>query len=116
MTSKFIVFEGIDGAGKTTQIKLLLEELSKRGIKCFTTAEPTEYPSGKKIREALSGDLADCTKIIIAQRISSVQDADMIIVLDKGEISAVGKHDELRAKSDIYREVYEQQTGGNDNE
>ena len=57
MTSKFIVFEGIDGAGKTTQIKLLLEELSKRGIKCFTTAEPTEYPSGKKIREALSGRL-----------------------------------------------------------
>ena len=40
----------------------------------------------------------------------------MIIVLDKGEISAVGKHDELLAKSDIYREVYEQQTGGNDNE
>lgn len=57
MTSKFIVFEGIDGAGKTTQIKLLLEELTKRGIKCFTTAEPTEYPSGKKIREALSGRL-----------------------------------------------------------
>ena len=57
MTSKFIVFEGIDGAGKTTQIKLLLEELSKRGIKCLTTAEPTEYPSGKKIREALSGRL-----------------------------------------------------------
>ena len=40
----------------------------------------------------------------------------MIIVLDKGEISAVGKHDELLTKSDIYREVYEQQTGGNDNE
>ena len=40
----------------------------------------------------------------------------MIIVLDKGEISAVGKHSELLTSSNIYREVYEQQTGGNDNE
>ena len=55
MTSKFIVFEGIDGAGKTTQIKLLKQSLAERGIECVTTAEPTEMPSGKKIREALSG-------------------------------------------------------------
>ena len=68
------------------------------------------------IREGFKKFIPETTKIIIAQRISSVQDADMIIVLDKGEISAVGKHDELLAKSDIYREVYEQQTGGNDNE
>ena len=55
---KFIVFEGIDGAGKTTQIKDLAAHLEGLGISCHVTAEPTEYPSGKKIREALSGRLA----------------------------------------------------------
>ncbi len=55
MTPRFIVFEGIDGAGKTTQIKLLRDALASRGIECHITAEPTEMPSGKKIREALSG-------------------------------------------------------------
>ena len=68
------------------------------------------------IREGFKKFIPETTKIIIAQRIASVQDADMIIVLDKGEISAVGKHSELLKTSDIYREVYEQQTGGNDNE
>ncbi len=52
---KFIVFEGIDGAGKTTQINLLREALTSRGIRCHVTAEPTDMPSGKKIREVLSG-------------------------------------------------------------
>ncbi len=55
MTSKFIVFEGIDGAGKTTQIKLLADNLKRYGIECYITAEPTDMPSGKLIREALSG-------------------------------------------------------------
>lgn len=55
MSAKFIVFEGIDGAGKTTQIKLLRDALVSRGIDCYITAEPTDMPSGKKIREALSG-------------------------------------------------------------
>ena len=54
---KFIVFEGIDGAGKTTQINLLRDALSSRNIRCHVTAEPTDMPSGKKIREALSGKL-----------------------------------------------------------
>ncbi len=53
--SKFIVFEGIDGAGKTTQIELLRKALSERGILCNITAEPTSLPSGKRLREALSG-------------------------------------------------------------
>lgn len=53
--SKFIVFEGIDGAGKTTQIELLCSALEKRGLKCKITAEPTDLPSGREIREALSG-------------------------------------------------------------
>ena len=68
------------------------------------------------IREGFKKFIPETTKIIIAQRIASVQDADMIIVLDKGEISAVGKHNELLTASEIYREVYEQQTGGSDNE
>lgn len=61
MMSKFIVFEGIDGAGKTTQIKLLNENLKKRGIDCYITAEPTDMPSGKLIREALSGRIKTTT-------------------------------------------------------
>lgn len=68
------------------------------------------------IRAGFKKFIPETTKIIIAQRISSVEDADMIIVLDKGAISAVGKHEELLASSEIYREVYEQQTGGKENE
>ncbi|MCH5190730.1 MAG: ABC transporter ATP-binding protein [Oscillospiraceae bacterium] len=64
------------------------------------------------IRKAFKEYIPETTKIIIAQRVSSVEDADMIIVMDGGKISAVGKHDELLAKSDIYREIYEQQTNG----
>ncbi len=68
------------------------------------------------IRDGFKKFIPETTKIIIAQRIASVQDADMIIVLDKGNITAIGKHEELLVSSDIYREVYEQQTGGNENE
>ena len=53
--AKFIVFEGIDGAGKTTQINLLKSALEARGITCLTTAEPTTFPSGREIRDALAG-------------------------------------------------------------
>ena len=69
-----------------------------------------------KIREELKNTIPDTTKIIIAQRISSVMDSDMIIVMDNGKISAVGDHDKLMKTSDIYREIYEQQTGGAENE
>ena len=54
---KFRVFEGIDGAGKTTQIDLLRKALEERGVACRTTAEPTALPSGKEIRRALAGEL-----------------------------------------------------------
>ena len=56
------------------------------------------------------------TKIIIAQRISSVEDADKIIVFDNGEISGVGTHDELLKNNEIYREVYTSQMKGSDSD
>ena len=69
------------------------------------------------IRQGFKSFIPETTKIIIAQRISSVQEADMIIVLDGGKVVGVGNHDELLATNEIYREVYTQQTrGGADNE
>lgn len=69
----------------------------------------------KLIRKALREDLPEMTKIVIAQRISSIEDADQIIVLDNGEINAIGNHDFLLKNNEIYREVYQSQTqkGGN---
>ena len=68
------------------------------------------------IRAGFKSYIPETTKIIIAQRISSVQDADLIIVMDNGRIEAKGTHDELLERSEIYREVYEQQIGGVGNE
>ena len=69
----------------------------------------------KLIRRALKNDLPKMTKIVIAQRISSIEEADQIIVLDNGEINAIGKHEDLLNNNEIYREVYVSQTqkGGN---
>ena len=67
-----------------------------------------------RIREGFRNYIPQTTKIIIAQRISSVQDADMIIVLDGGAVVDVGTHGELVSRCDIYREVYEQQISGGD--
>lgn len=66
------------------------------------------------IRAGFEKYIPDTTKIIIAQRVASVQNADLILVIDNGKISAMGKHDELLKTSEIYREVYEQQTNGGD--
>ena len=69
------------------------------------------------IRQAMREEIPDTTKFIIAQRISSVQDADLILVMENGRIDASGTHEELLQSSDIYREVYASQnkTGGEDN-
>lgn len=66
-----------------------------------------------RIRRAFAEEIPDTTKLIIAQRVSSVQNADRIIVMDNGKVTAFDTHDELLKTSPIYREVYESQTGGN---
>ncbi len=66
------------------------------------------------IRKAFKEDIPDTTKIIIAQRISSVEDADKIIVLDNGEINGIGTHEELMNSNEIYRDVYTSQMKGGD--
>ncbi len=64
------------------------------------------------IRKAFREEIPDTTKIIIAQRVSSVEDADMIIVMDNGEINGIGTSEELLKTNEIYREVYESQVRG----
>lgn len=66
------------------------------------------------IRAGFASYIPETTKIIIAQRISSVENADLILVLDNGRVVSMGKHEELLTSSEIYREVYEQQTKGGD--
>lgn len=65
-----------------------------------------------KIREAFSKKIPGTTKLIVAQRISSVQDADRILVLDNGTVNGFDTHDNLLKTNQIYREIYEAQTQG----
>jgi ATP-binding cassette subfamily B protein len=67
-----------------------------------------------KIRDAFANYIPDTTKIIIAQRVASVEKADMILVMNNGSIEARGTHEELLASSEIYKEIYESQTMGGD--
>lgn len=68
------------------------------------------------IRKALRDEIPETTKIIIAQRISSIEDADAIIVMDGGSINGYGTHEELLHSNAIYREIYESQTKGDDHD
>ena len=66
------------------------------------------------IRQAFAEEIPDTTKLIIAQRVASVEQADIIVLLENGRIAAAGTHEELLSNSSIYREVYESQTKGED--
>lgn len=65
-----------------------------------------------KIRRAFAEEIPDTTKLIIAQRVSSIQNADRIIVMDNGEINGFGTHEELLKTNAIYQDVFNSQTGG----
>ena len=83
--------------------------------KLLLADEPTGAVDTKTdayIRKAMREEIPNTTKIIIAQRISSVEDADMIIVMDDGKINGIGTHAELLANNEIYNEVYTSQTKG----
>ena len=84
--------------------KILILDDSTSAVDTHTDAQ---------IRKAFAEEIPGTTKLIIAQRVASVQDADMIIILDNGQVAAVGTHDELMQTSSIYQEVfYSQQKGG----
>ena len=68
------------------------------------------------IRKAFKEFIPETTKIIIAQRVSSVQEADKIIIMDGGRVVAVGTHEELLATNEIYQEVYTSQNKGGDSD
>jgi ATP-binding cassette subfamily B protein len=64
-----------------------------------------DFKTDAKLREKLKGETAQSTMLIVAQRVSTVMDADRIIVLEEGEIAGIGKHRELMKSCDVYREI-----------
>ena len=87
--------------------------LKKPKIIIFDDAtSAVDTATDSRIREALRTAMPDTTKIIIAQRITSVMDADRIIVLNDGKVDDIGTHDEMMARNEIYREVYSSQQKG----
>ncbi len=85
--------------------KILILDDSTSAVDTFTDS---------KIREGLRSCIPETTKIIIAQRISSVQDCDKIIIIDEGEINDIGNHEELLGRNEIYQDIYESQQKGSD--
>ena len=87
--------------------------LKKHRIIIFDDAtSAVDTATDARIRQALRSHMPETTKIIIAQRITSVMDADRIIVLNDGQVTDIGTHDELMQRSEIYKEVYTSQQKG----
>ncbi|MDE5897707.1 MAG: ABC transporter ATP-binding protein/permease [Treponemataceae bacterium] len=102
---------GVNLSGGQKQRLCIARALLKR-LKILILDDSTsavDTATERRIRDALRAECPETTKIIIAQRISSVQDADVIFVLEDGEINGAGTHEELLASNAIYREVYESQ-------
>lgn len=76
------------------------------------SASALDYKTDARLRKVLREQFASSTKIIIAQRISSIQHADKILLLAAGQIIGIGSHTELLAENEVYQAIYQGQTGG----
>lgn len=102
--------------GQKQRISISRSVVRKAEILIFDdSSSALDLKTEANLHEALNDKFSDVTKIIIAQRIASVKNADKIIVLDNGEISAIGNHIELLQTSDIYKDIYDSQLKGDDN-
>ena len=100
--------------GQKQRICIARALLKKPKILIFDdSTSAVDTATDAKIRKALKEAIPGTTRFIIAQRISSVQDADRIIVMEEGEVNGFGTHEELLANNTIYRDVFESQTGAN---
>ena len=103
--------KGVNFSGGQKQRISIARALAKKApvIIFDDSLSAVDMETDRRIRTSLKNDNKDTTKIIIAQRISSVMDADKIIILEDGEISGIGKHNELFENNQIYREIYNSQ-------
>ena len=120
---KFDVLVNVRGGGYTGQAGAIRHGIARALLKkpkiliLDDSTSAVDTRTDALIRKAFREEIPNTTKIIIAQRVSSIEDADQIIVLDDGKIAGVGTSEELLKTNDIYREVYESQVkGGGDDE